>query len=198
MVRVFAAVLPKTDLISDQVRKTYCQAYIDVVRAPLAYTNEDVPFHPNAPTNILGNAYIPSDVLSKATLDDSGKYWGHRLVSCYQAEEQRDLDHPGGEGRGIYAETFSPQRMSMIYIENIIDSVTLVLQEPPSFGNNYPIKVSHVVAHEMAHVPGSGNGDEDHSEGGLMESQNLESSEPEAFSSKTIRRLRLTPSWREQ
>jgi hypothetical protein len=172
-----------SSLITDAVRSKFIPAYVEI-NNEIENQTKIIPFklnreapHPDAPDST-----------------DSQGFWVRRVIAAYQpsiAEDgDPDSENDTGASQGM---TNALSIDSLIYLETIRDGSRVgsgIVDE-----NLLRNLLYGVVAHEIAHGPGSilRGPEADHLEGGLMRKGSGLISE--TFRAKTILRFRLTDRW---
>jgi len=184
--------LPRSDAITDTVKRAYAPAYIQIEAVPHSQdfnARPTIPFEMNAGT--LLNPFTSLNNSQDMSGADRDEYWYTLLVMAYQYREPNDNDPtPESLIRGLTISD-SPiyPKISSVYVEAVRDWLA-GNRNDPDFSERLQRDIDRVVAHELGHAPGNGN-DPDHNEGGLMGG----GADDDDFSPATIFRFRQTPKW---
>jgi len=184
--------LPRSDAITDTVKRAYAPAYIQIEAVPHSQdfnARPTIPFEMNAGT--LLNPFTSLNNSQDMSGADRDEYWYTLLVMAYQYREPNDNDPtPESLIRGLTISD-SPiyPKFSSVYVEAVRDWLA-GNRNDPDFSERLQRDIDRVVAHELGHAPGNGN-DPDHNEGGLMGG----GADDDDFSPATIFRFRQTPKW---
>ena len=201
----FLPLLPRHNLINEQVIARFIPAYVIVHDASAQNPRKLIPFA----TNENVGPFSPLD--DYLDLVDSNGFWAHLVVAAYQGDEEYGDPEPdmanGGRTKGITYDQRAfyniGESHSAIFLETIRDqyhdiltSTTLSPLVVSSALERFRNDVYGTVAHEIAHTPPQAFGQDksDHWEGGLLGTGNSEI-DTLRFSPVTIQRFRYTGSW---
>jgi hypothetical protein len=188
--------MPRFNIITNDVISKYSPAYILIVDASAYNTNNTVPFVLNEDLSSSYSFYSNySDVRQSADLSTTATCWEHLVTVAYQPDRPED-DDPGSEG-GLNGGTLKPvflQSFSVIFLETIRDSEDFSLRNPvmQSVGQTLFLQdVAKVTAHETGHAPGNQTEAQDHAEGGLMS----DGASGNTFTAPSLLRFRKSQTW---
>jgi len=185
----FSPLLPRLNLINDQVKAKFKPAYIDLRDASQFNPRTLVPFRINSSSFPLVDAFNVVVEDDAKDLQDQPDFWAHLVVSGYQPSRSDDRD-PNSEIM-IPSETIPPYELSIIYLETLRDELQTLL--PAVRGQQFSSSLYAAVAHEIGHAPKDQPEPEDHDEGELM-GLGVHTI-GEKFASPTLRRFRETIRW---
>jgi len=185
--------LPNWTLITPGVKKTYSQAYIDIVERKIN-PNKSIPFE-NYSHYIPWFGFGPTSLNNSADYrDDSHGFWSHFIIAAYQPPKAEANDPGGGQVGGTEGITvwgsLTWYEFSAVFLETIRDT-WIDLKFENSINTTLQDRIDMVVAHEIGHEPGHKSENAVHLEPGLM---NKFEQTPD-ISAKSIRRFRQTPRW---
>jgi hypothetical protein len=177
--------------IINQLKVYYAPAFIEVEAAN--NPNPIVPFKLNESASSVTGVF---DVWDEARDNDTTlSFWHQLLVIGFQPSRSSDSDGEIGVDVGGTPETgFGAGDYSVVYIEPLRESDRLNGIRDTTKDQIMREWISITGAHEIGHVPGSGVGEGDHGDGGLM-GGGLPASLKESFSGKSIKRFRITEDW---
>ena len=198
----YTPLLPRFDLISNDVINKFAPSYITIVDADSLglNPNKTVPFKRHL-VNDNQTASIANDSEDLGSHADDKDFWTLLVTACFQGSVSEDRD-PDSEDPPLEGEmlenvyNLSPA-FATIFMEGIREHFhTQLNHSNPSNVETavlaFPGRIADIVAHEIAHGPdGSLTGD-DHDEGFLMGA----GVQGANFSAESVARFRKAETWR--
>ncbi|MEN8862002.1 MAG: hypothetical protein ABF315_02290 [Lentimonas sp.] len=193
--------LPRYDLISDEVKSKYKPAYISLIDVDTLglNPNKTVPFEKHMElNNLLPNVGNNSEDLGAYADDES--FWTLLITAAYQGPSEMDGD-PKTEQHleGVLLKNtigLSPSFV-VVFLESMREDAVQLNSDQPQvvldFQDAFVNEVSLIVAHEIGHSPGIKDAEEEHNEGDLMSDGATDGVE---FNAITIKRFREATTWR--
>lgn len=193
--------LPKLSMVDENFKNLFKTSFISVISADDYNPEADrlVPFRRNHPATI--GSLNPTHLVweDKKNLTDHNNLWVAHVIAGYQPQHTRDAD-PSGED---YDEGLTPaatRRFSVVYVETIRDTIDGVFRNELANMETLTAEVERNIiltaAHEIGHMPGPGDPEPHHQEGGLMEDGGYSNGEL-FFSAKSTKRFRNAKKWQE-